>query len=611
MLVGKHTNDHRETRAFVLPARLRSKSVLLVLLAILVLYSMSGCSEVTANNKVEYPSENDSEIGELPHSAESAANVSSDMPSESKPWVVPTFESLGLYWSREDGVKGDECYVRYRAVGEPRWKNGLPLWFDARNRECRGSLVHLQPNTSYEIEFTLKRSGYKETITARTWNESFPVLRKITLPEESDTPLVITESGSPDGYVLFTHEPGKTAAIDVKGRHDSNINIDASYVIIRGLELKNAATHAIEITARSHDIVIENNDISGWGGVASDGWGEDYHSAIFASGEDKSQVARLIIQRNRMHHPRSDSNAWDEYRVDREEYHPQGPQGITLWNTAGNHVIRYNEIYSDEDRKFNDCIGGGENYSETGFPNKDSDIYGNFISDCWDDGIEAEGANANVRIWGNYIDMSFVMIAVAPTQIGPIYIWRNVADRSRLSATKPMDSAKRGVFLKTQNKTVRDRYYGGGRIYVFHNTLLQGNGANQGVYSGLTELGSEMINIVSRNNILHVNADYRYSIDDTMKSDSNDFDYDLYNGQITGLPEQEANGITGTPIFDLENSRGPFFPFYLLPLSPGHDDGAVIPNFSDGYEGAAPDIGAYEANSTKLRFGIEKPLSAR
>jgi len=602
MLAGKDTPNGRETSGHLLPTRPRSKSLILFISVIILLESISGCSQVAANNN-NYRNENG--IDEQLDGAKSASDASSEMLFEPGLMVVSTFESLGIYWRPNDGVKGEECYLRYRIVGEPNWKNGLPLWFDSRNTECRGSLVHLKPDTSYQIELSLKDAEDKETISARTWSESFPILREVILPETSDTPLVITQSGSAEGYVLYTHAPSGTAAINVEGMHDSNIVIDASYVIIRGLELKNAATHAIDILGNSHDIVIEDNDISGWGAVAQDGWGEDYHSAIFASSDDESQLARLVIQRNRIHHPRSDSNAWDEYRVDREEYHPQGPQAITLWNTAGNHVIRYNEIYSDEDHKFNDCMGGGENYSDIGFPNKDSDIYGNFISGCWDDGIEAEGANANVRIWGNYIDMSYVMIAVAATQIGPIYIWRNVADRSRLSATKPMESAKRGVFLKTQNKTVRGRYYGGGRIYVFHNTLLQGNGANQGVYSGLTELGSEMINIVSRNNILHVNADYRYSIDDTMQSDSNDFDYDLYNGQITGLPAQEANGITGTPIFDLENSRGPFFPFYLLPLSPGHDDGAVIPNFSDGYEGAAPDIGAYEANSTKLRFGIE------
>ena len=595
MPAGEPPVDPRRTRALVLPNWLYSKSAVLALIAILVLDQLAGCS---SENRVA----SESGIDEPVARAGTSATTSADMPSESELRAVPTFESLGLYWRQDDGVPGDECHVRYRVAGESTWSDGLPLWFDPRNQECRGSLVHLQPDTSYEVEIALNGEEDKETLTARTWSESVPILEEVVLPEESDSPLVITQSGSPDGYVLFTHQSGKEAVIDVKGKYDSNIIIDASYLVIRGLELRNAATHAIQIAPNSHDIVIENNDISGWGAVASDGWGVDHHSAIATSRRGDNQVSRLIIQRNRMHHPRSDSNAWDEYRAIRDTYHPEGPQAISLWNTAGNHVIRYNEIYSDDDHKFNDCIGGGENFSGAGFPNRDSDIYGNFISHCWDDGIEAEGASANVRIWGNYIDMSYIMIAVAPTHVGPIYIWRNVADRSRQSATKPMRKAKRGVFVKTQSKKVRGRYYGGGRIYVFHNTLLQRDGENQGVYSGLNELGSDMVNMVSRNNILHVNADYRNSIDDSSRSTINDFDYDLYNGKIVGRSDQEANGIRGTPSYVPHNGHGPF---YLFPSSPGHDDGVSIPNFSDGYEGLAPDIGAYESDSTRLQFGVD------
>ena len=68
-------------------------------------------------------------------------------------------------------------------------------------------------------------------------------------------------------------------------------------------------------------------------------------------------------------------------------------------------MIRHNEIFStDGSHYFNDGIGGSDNFSTTGFPNADSDIYGNEISHVWDDAIEAEGGNRNVRIWGNYMD---------------------------------------------------------------------------------------------------------------------------------------------------------------------------------------------------------------
>jgi hypothetical protein len=524
-------------------------------------------------------------------------------PREDAPVLaVPTFESIGLYWSPEAPPKDGACNLRYRTLGEREWKSGLPLWYDSRDQQCRGSLVHLQPDTSYEIEVSLADQPDRETLTARTWSEFVPIKKAYRLLPTSNTPLIITESGTPDGYILYTHVPGNTATIDVEGRHDSNVVVNASYVILDGLTLKNAATHAIRIRQGAHDVIVRGNDISGWGTSEEDGWGVDYHSAIYARGGGESQPARLIIEDNRIHHPRSNSNAWDEYRIDHETFHPMGPQGITLWDTAGNHVVRFNEIYSDGDHKFNDCVGGGENYSEHGAPNRDSDIYGNFISHCWDDGIEAEGANMNVRVWNNFIDLSFNMIAVAPTQSGPIYIWRNVADRSRLNATKNMEHSKRGVFLKTQSKTVRGRFYGGGRIYVFHNTTLQSDGLNYGVSSGLADLESEMLNVYSRNNIWQITADYRNSISDHKRSTSNDFDYDLFNGKILSASSQQENGIKGTPVFETADDERPYA---LDPSSPGYDAGMRIPNFNDSYNGEAPDLGAFESGAQPLRIGVD------
>ena len=156
-----------------------------------------------------------------------------------------------------------------------------------------------------------------------------------------------------------------------------------------------------------------------------------------------------------MHHPRSDSNSWDEYRSKYDTFHPRGPQAVVLWNTLGNHVIRHNLVYSDDDHRFNDGFGAGSNYSFVGFPNRDSDIYGNSISHCWDDAIESEGANQNVRIWDNFVDHTFVGIAIAATSVGPLYIWRNTSARSRHGPFGTTDEDPRGVFLKAGGQARR------------------------------------------------------------------------------------------------------------------------------------------------------------
>lgn len=520
--------------------------------------------------------------------------------------AVPTFESVGLYWSPELGAGAGYCQVRYRRIGAHEWRQGLPLWFDAKGNQCRGSLVHLRSGTRYEVEVQTVDHGEFASVAVETWSERYPIAETITLPETSNEPLRINRSGRPDGYLLFAAAPGKSATIDLNGSADRAIEVKGSYVIIRGLTVKGARRHLIVLENGVHDVVIEDNDLSGWGDVHIDGWGVNHDSAIYSKGKARS-VKRIVIQRNRIHHPRSNSNAWDEYREAFRTRHPLGPQAITLWNSGGNHVIRYNDIYSDENHQFNDCIGAGTNFSEIGFPHKDSDIYGNRISHCRDDAIEAEGGNINVRIWANYLDLSYVMIAMAATEVGPIYVWRNVGYRSRRSATREFERSDRGYFLKIQNKYIKrkKRTFGGGKMYAFNNTLLQCGPRKWGVKAGPSDLrGGRITNLVTRNNIFMVSGEKRPSIADNKRDKSNDFDFDLYNGRIIAAPGQQQNGIRGVPTFLDEDGCGEFG---LSPGSEGQDAGVVIPNFADEYYGRAPDMGAQEIGAPRLEFGVDAP----
>jgi hypothetical protein len=253
-------------------------------------------------------------------------------------------------------------------------------------------------------------------------------------------------------------------------------------------------------------------------------------------------------------------------------------------------------------------MGGSNNFSAEGFPNYDSDIYGNKISNVYDDAIEAEGGGRNVRIWGNYIDQTSTGVATSTVHVGPMYIFRNVYNRSRMMTERAPDDDDRNLFAKSGS----GHGFGGGRRYVFHNTLLQappapGSTLTSGAGGGIGSAASEpLINTVSRNNILHIWKTWWSSISAPGGS-ANDFDYDLYNGNINAYSGAERNGIVGVPIYQSGNgwsseSNGMY---QLAPNSPGYDRGAVIPNFNDGYLGAGPDMGAHEAGSPAMRFGVK------
>ena len=104
-----------------------------------------------------------------------------------------------------------------------------------------------------------------------------------------------------------------------------------------------------------------------------------------------------------------------------------------------------------------------------------------------------------------------------------------------------------------------------------------------------------------------------FSISDTHKSDTNSFDYDLYNGQLGAVAGSESHGIVGVPTyadgvgFDLKTMTGKFS---LAPSSPGHNAGVILPNFTDGYTGSAPDIGAHESGTPPMQFGVKAYLPA-
>jgi hypothetical protein len=514
------------------------------------------------------------------------------------PKAVATFESIGLYWAPGTNPGAAGCQVQYRKAGDTAWTPGHAMWFDARNNECRGSLVQLAPGTSYEIQFGLPGQAFTWQLTASTWSDTaaWPIAKVVVVPSGAQS-VAITEGGTPSGYVLYTAADGGSV-IDVANGADYNVTVNAPYVIVRGLTLKGARVDGVRLLGAARNVVIEDNDISGWGTyrtTLSNGLqvGNDYQAGIRC--ESVASLERVVVQRNRIHDPRYSANSWSFG-------HPIGPQGITFNYCGGNNVIRYNEITGADGHYYNDGIGGSDNYTGAGFPNYDSDIYGNLITHTWDDAIEAEGGNRNVRIWGNYMDQTTTGVATTVTDAGPVYIFRNVYNRSRQLSEVGPDSDDRNNFAKSGST----RKVGNGRRYVFHNTLLQMDNAGTayplGAGGGVAGAGSDALtNTVTRNNVLHIWKSWWASIDDGGGT-GNDLDYDLFNGNITARGA-EVHGILGTPIYAAGSGwpSGSGGMYQLDPRSPGYGAGTRIPNFNDGL--AAPDMGAHQSGTAPMCFG--------
>jgi hypothetical protein len=504
--------------------------------------------------------------------------------------TVATFNNVSLYYKPVEGSVSREALVRYRIKGTTAFSQAHPLWFDKRlpaemngiterSQEYRGSIVGLKSGTTYEVEVFLTGVNLVAAATVTTMNENFPIAKTVIVNSSSST-LTITEGGSPSGFVLYTAAPGGST-LDAGNQALYNIDVQASYVIVRGFTLKGAQKHAIRLKPQVSDVVIEDNDVSGWGRLSNDGFAVNGDAGVGSDNVDGIDIQRLIVQRNKFHHPRYDSNSWDkEPRPDyNNSVHPAGAQSVYITRLTGQFVYRFNTVYSDADHYFNDCIGGESNFSwDSGFPGNDADIHDNNLSYCWDDGIESEGTNQNVRVYNNYIEKAYVAHAMAATSIGPLYIFRNISGGLQYGPTRDPNST--GYGFKAQGVTAF-----GGRIYLYHNTML----FQQLV--GVSDYGKSLQGMVTRNNIFRSTATGKTVVDKTNAPDT-DVNYDLVDGPMDTLnTSHEKNGIFGIPQFDMSmpaNNRG------LLPNTPGRDAALRIPNFNDNYLGAGPDLGAVE-----------------
>lgn len=566
--------------------------------------------------------------------------------------AVTTFHSISLYWSPPSAPLGDAVKIRYRKSTEGSWRAGHDLWYDSRTGigfqqrpvEARGSIVHCDPDTDYVVQFGMPQTDGTTTwvaeLGAHTWSETFPVGATLspwtgTQTATTSSSYLGSRSGSTRQHVLFMNQSGTATGYtlyDLTGRtaqapNQSNqfpVVIQGSYMILRGLKTV-GGEDGIFIDPGSNHIVIEDCELTAYGrdngttlqggltgeqGVQEDA-GIKFPDASYGSILDTKQI---VVQRNKIHNPAFGSNSWDTG-------HPLGPTAIMMYPTGGDNVFRDNEAYSTLDGTLDGTpdtshfhedgfIMGGDNTEGIG---PDTDVYKNIVMHYFDDGLETDGDGTNDRVWNNYFDYGGAdEVSTTSTNLGPVYIWRNVYNRVRMWYSDPWGNErdrvaafKSGGFSSTQN---------GGRRYIYHNTFLQPPYASENAPGPYT-LGAgqgaggasnyAMINTVSRNNVYEIwkpNWDVF-----AMPDSSDDLDYDLSNANMT-----EAHGKSGAAQYQSGNGWLGTYPgrnnyhgkYRLQPGTPGYDDGALIPNFNDGYQGAGPDRGAAEDGAPDLTFGI-------
>lgn len=526
------------------------------------------------------------------------------------------------------------CNVRYRADGADQWSTTLPMVWEDRpdvkvfsvqhGQEYRGSIVTVRPDTTYNVVMAIAGTSEEATLACTTWSEEFPVSRTVTVAPSTGTLLNITQGGSSTGYVLYTGT-GPNTKLSMDTRALAVVVITVPYVILRGFVIS-GGSHAIRVTGTAHHVVIEENDVSGWGFPAFDGYGVDDQSAVRI--DPNPALVGVVIQRNVLRDPATTASSWcdptdSDNRTNippqeqKNNFHPLGPQGVTCTNCPGQMVIRYNRIDAriETDHYFNDGIGGDTNFAYTGFPGADSDVYGNWVGHTLDDSLEIEGGGMNVRIFQNYMNNTYTGVATGSVSLGPAYVFRNVMEKNKM-CPRPLSYTvvSSGPFAKLGDYN----QFGGGRRYMLHNMMLGGGRPGLGTATGPS--GKKwMNNTWSVNNVWSLTtsgysstqACYSFGNGAIDIMGSNYLDYDMCS-QNPSSSFYTPNGIVrARPVFRDGSwnciSGGDHTiscSFAQNSSSTGYDAGKVLPNINDGFAGEAPDIGAHEDGAPRILYGI-------
>jgi hypothetical protein len=531
----------------------------------------------------------------------------------------PTLMALGvqLFISGDDNHDASVT-VRYRPTGSPTWRDALPLYRVRPEsvpgrvvaQQFAGSLFDLRPATTYEIELhatdpdgpvdqTLTLSG---TTRDLPHDPAAPHLRPVSDTAGLTAALATAAPGDvitlADGVYAgpFALDTGGTAAnpIVIRGTSEEGTILDGGGCdACNVLEVYGSFVHVENLTLRAANRALRFQTAAAEGNVARRVHSRDT-TLGFGSREDQRDFYLCDnILEGRL--------VWPHVYTDDDGAH-SNDDGIHV--EGDGHVVCHNQIVGFGDAMKTEQVGA-----------RAVDFYGNEVLSAYDNGVELDVSEGNTRALRNRFTNTFGTISFQPIYGGPAYAIRNVVvnvanEQMKFhglgSATGPS-----GV-LALQNTFVSPG------MALFLNTSAGSHhfSVENNLFVGPATLAGDKT------------VDWLGPIDDGR------FDYDGYfpdgvfrfNLPPAGLVSYatfaamqagglETHGVLMVPPIFASGLAAPVS--YTVTLPPQDvtldvaanaiDRGVVLPNVTDGFTGAAPDLGALERGCPAPVFGV-RPL---
>jgi hypothetical protein len=509
-----------------------------------------------------------------------------------------TFQSVGIEWDISGDADHDATVaVEFRASASSLWRPALPLMrvdYNGANM-LAGSILFLNPNTTYEVKLTLgdpdggaeTRSMTVATLAvpaASTGGRLFHVVpgsgggdgsstnpfKGIDAAQPAAQPgdTFLLHAGSYGGRITFTKPGASSNYIVWKGAGDgealfSGIDVSAGHVWLEGLTLRDQP-YALMSKGGPTDVVISRCTFI-----------NNHYSIYLQQGGSYWYIA--------------DNTIVGDTPVSTESFDGEGIELNGEFSASYGHVVAHNDITNVADGISNGTYN--------------IDVFGNDIHDTSDDGFEGDPGGVNIRVWGNRIhNAAHNGISFQPQSGAPWYILRNQLVGFKESPFK----------FRTTDRSV-----------IAHNTIVMWDNM-------ICCNGSHLLRSRVRNNLwVSVSGGQIWDFGSSVKDWRTDFNNDgfdwggstapfRYGGVVysslaalsaaSGL-ETSGRQINKNTCFETFNVPGP----PLTPIPPQYmtlkagcsavDAGAILPNVNDGFLGAAPDLGAYELGQPLPAYG--------
>ncbi len=507
--------------------------------------------------------------------------------------LVPTYENIGYYFDNDTNAA--DATVTYKETSSSEYKTAYTPYYDSIGKQFRGSITGLKDNTEYTVRIELNDGTIKEK-TVKTWNNN-PTIGTTVKLSDIYTGGALTISNYHGNENSWIRIDGEGMTIDGTNSSEAVFIADSSYVIVENLKVTGGDRTGILVASSAENVRISNCDISGWGrrGVYDEGYMNyvaDGGLVNYDAGIRMLDAKGITVEKCYIHDSAARTNSWKPDDA-RPAVHPQGSCGIYYQVDKGC-VIRYNDIIGNDDHRFNDAIEGMDNTANYGGAARDTDIYGNMIFGCEDDGVELDGGQMNVRFYNNRIEQTLCGVSTAPQGFGPAYIYRNLITNSGTT----LDNYSVGTGIKAGGTTSLNMQENGqsdmGTLYIFNNTIDADLDPikNVGITISNTNIIEYHANIV--NNILVSRKASGVALKNTYANISKDI---ISNNMTYGTVDVgtlgNVSGVAGQPSYE-DGTRK------LTTNSAGKDMGIVIAGFTEDYDGAAPDMGAFEYGTNDI-----------